>query len=286
MCLNMAAEFQSHDASHKLLYATASNKAVDDAALKYAKMYEDLPNEQHKRIIRVHSLKGEKAALMCHDKPDDGYHSRFGQPISDDLLHEFRAVAYVKTLQADYEDSRRRRDPRRILTEMSLSTAMWHLLQETRDSETSQQILLGLQKYGSSASSIEETTELKLLLNELMAHTIQRADAVFYTLNCASKVNLYQNFHAKLVIVDEACRASEISTMAVIAFYNPQLYILVGDLQQLRPTVLSAHHERYDEDQLVLNPFYLQALLSLLERLSRLGHRLLFYKSSTAVKEI
>ena len=64
-----------------------------------------------------------------------------------------------------------------------------------------------------------------------------------------------------MIVCDEACRAIEISTMSLLAFYKPSVWIFVGDHKQLHPVVLSAEREgkanngSYDDETKFKNPF-------------------------------
>jgi hypothetical protein len=116
--------------------------------------------------------------------------------------------------------------------------------------------------------------ELNAQVKELLIKTLNDTDTVFTTINNASKVNLYQNLDVELIIVDESCRATELSTLIPFAFYDPVAYIFVGDSHQLMPTVLSADREKFTPP--FTNPFSRQALLPLQERLARVGHPVTF----------
>jgi hypothetical protein len=84
---------------------------------------------------------------------------------------------------------------------------------------------------------------VKAGVTRLMKFTLAAADVIFCTINVASKVNLYENFQPRMIVCDEACRATEISTMSLFAFYEPSVWIFVGDHKQLHPVILSADRE-------------------------------------------
>ena len=54
-----------------------------------------------------------------------------------------------------------------------------------------------------------------------MKETLANADAIFCTINAASKVNLYENFQPRLIIVNEVYRATELSILSIYVFYKP-----------------------------------------------------------------
>ena len=109
-----------------------------------------------------------------------------------------------------------------------------------------------------------------------MADTLADADAVFCTNNAASKVNLYTNFRPKLLVCDEACRATELSILSAFAFYKPEAWIFAGDPRQMRPTILSAEREKDWYAVKFLNPFYRQGLLPFMHRMATVGHPVQF----------
>ena len=104
--------------------------------------------------------------------------------------------------------------------------------------------------------------EVKAGVTRLMKLTLAAADVIFCTINIASKVNLYENFWPGMIVCDEVCRATEISTISLLAFYEPSIWIFIGDNKQLRPVVLSADREgkangsSYDDEPKFRNLFH------------------------------
>lgn len=73
---------------------------------------------------------------------------------------------------------------------------------------------------------------------------IANASVICSTLSsCASDYMTVDKFD--LVIVDEACQATEISTLMPLR-YNPGKVIMIGDTCQLPPTVFSKRHQLYE----------------------------------------
>jgi hypothetical protein len=124
--------------------------------------------------------------------------------------------------------------------------------------------------------------EVKAGVTRLMKLTLAAADVIFCTINVALKVNLYKNFRPGMIVCDKACRAMEISTMSLFAFYEPSIWIFVGDHKQLRPVVLSAKREgkanngSYNDEIKFKNPFQRQLLLSFMHRMVTIGHPVSF----------
>lgn len=268
VALRMALELQSNETvTNKLLYTSASNKAVDDAAQRYQVLCDQYGLQ--KDIIRVYNLKSEKAATLNNFK-DKKPNSRFVATLTDTFLKEFQAASYIKGLQDEYTERKERGDPRRTLIDMSLMHRMVQQIKTSNDANL-RNLLHQLLEYGKNGLGKEEMIVLKLRLHELMSTVLTNADAVFCTLNMSSKHNLFTNFRASFVIIDESCRASEISTLAPFAFYEAQAYLLVGDPRQLRPVLFSAEQEKHGS-KVTQNSWYRQGLLPLHKRLDEIGH--------------
>lgn len=269
VALCTAIELQSNEEiRNNLLYTSASNKAVDDAALRYQKLCDKFGLE--KDIIRLYNIKTEKACTLKNFR-DRKFNNRFIAQLTDDFLLEFQAAAYIKKLQDEYMRRKQSGDPRRVLTEMALMNKMLEKIADNPSDLELQNHLLQLQEFGKNGLLKEEMDSLKEHLRCLMAEVLQNADAVFCTLNMSSRVNLFTNFRADFVIIDESCRATEISTLAPFAFYEAAAYLFVGDPNQLRPVLFSAEQEKYGE-KVTQNSWYRQGLLPMHKRLDEIGH--------------
>src|SRR5438045_9537058 len=109
-----------------------------------------------------------------------------------------------------------------------------------------------------------------------MKLTLADADAIFYTTNAASKVNLCSNFQPGLIAYDEACQVTEISILSLFAFYNPDTWVFVGNHKQMRPVVLSADCEKEHYKVRFQNTFNRQLLLSFMQRMLTIGQPVSF----------
>ncbi|EJW02168.1 hypothetical protein EDEG_03389 [Edhazardia aedis USNM 41457] len=76
-------------------------------------------------------------------------------------------------------------------------------------------------------------------LKEKRSRIILRSDIICSTLSASAMENLIEdNLKIDMVIIDEACQCIETSALIPLK-YNPKKLILVGDPQQLPPTVIS-----------------------------------------------
>jgi hypothetical protein len=256
----------------QVLYVTGSNTGVDDAAKRCVSECQHYGLD--KTIIRAHSLKGERAKLI---KSGQGQ-SRFKADLPENIVQEFISLTYVNKVATRHHERRKRGDPRRVHEDLSLTQAMVNYLRDNADND------IGLRDLRTKLELIKNRgtegfnmPEVKAGINGLMKCTLATADVIFCTINAASKVNLYENFRPGMIVCDEACRATEISTLSLLAFYDPKVWIYIGDHKQLRPIVFTADHGSkanngsYDESKFN-NPFQKQLLLSFMHRMVTIGH--------------
>jgi hypothetical protein len=272
VCLSLATEVMSNpDTKMSVMYLVDSNRAVDDAAQRW----QNTSNSAglNKRIIRLHSLKGEKGHVYrYYSNPQDKPQQRFQIP--DTLANEFAAIAYLHNLSQEHVTVRARGDPRRVLETMSLAQAMFDKLKSAESTGNQNWRILHdwMNEYSSDGfygTELSRRTEIKIALNSLMAETLADADAIACTLASAAKFNLRENFHPSLVIFDEAARVTELKALIPFASFSPLAFILAADHKQMRAYVSSANRSR-DANPYV-NPFENQLLLSMFERLILAG---------------
>lgn len=223
----------------QVVYTTSSNVAVDDAARRYAKLAEE-HGMTHLNIIRAHSLKSEKSTVF-HGK--NNRKSRFKQ-VDDTILNEFLATAYTMRLGESHEARRKNGDPRRVLEDLSLAAAMVKYLDEHQHDLALRRLKRELDMAATQGMEGLDREQIKMEVNDLMARTLRDADAIFCTLNAITKVKMVENINPDLMINDESCRATELSILAMFAFYSPLVWMFLGDPKQLRPTLLSAGREK------------------------------------------
>ena len=255
----------------QVMYITGSNVGVDNAAMRCRKECEKYGLD--KIIIHVHSLKGECAKLIKAKKGP----SRFAADIPENIIQEFCALAYTTKVAKQHDERQRRGDPRCVLEDMSLTKAMHNYLEKHADTDRSLKSLrISLKLIEKRGSERYDMDQVRIAINKLMELTLADADAIFCTINAASKVNLYKNFQPGLITCDEACRATEISILSLFAFYDPDAWIYVGDHKQMHPIVLSADREKEHYKVWFQNTFHKQLLLSFMHRMLTIGHPVSF----------
>jgi AAA domain/Zinc knuckle len=245
----------------QIVYTTSTNMSVDDAARRYAALATEHGMTDLK-IIRAHSPKSEKAKVF-HGK---GRKSRFLK-LDDSLLNEFLATAYVSEL-----GQRKHGDRRRVVEELSLAAAMIAFMNNNLHDLAFRTLKSQLNIAAKEGMTGLDRTQIRAQVNELMSRTLRDADAIFCTLNAITKGIMIENLNPVLMINDDSCRATELAVLALFAHYNALVYMFLGDPNQLGPVVLSAGREKDFYDLPYLNPFYLSAGKSFLERMMQCGH--------------
>ncbi|KAL3421311.1 Regulator of nonsense transcripts 1-like protein 1 [Phlyctema vagabunda] len=247
----------------QVLYVSEGNTQMDNAALRFRDMARN--HSRDLKVIRVYSLQtGYKdiTSKWVHSKEP----KRFN--ISDDIVMEFLAAREL--LQVVKDEMNRPSNPRKVLHDMSLAQAMIDAIPVLINTALISNMMVALTNIESLGySSVLENQIVTDGIAALMTHVLGAADVLCITLNMATKVNFYEKVHPDLIIQDDACRSKEISSLALMAFYDAPI-LSVGDPQQLGPTVLSAGRHT-DKVKPFVNPWQRQSLLSLHERLITAG---------------
>ncbi|RDW80673.1 hypothetical protein BP5796_05371 [Coleophoma crateriformis] len=259
------------DKFNQVAYSVDTNFGVDDVALRMDRKCKELG--LNKKIIRLHSLKSEKAGVYRRFANDDNAPENRFQAVTDTMLAEIAAAQFLTDITGNYIARRKAGDPRRVLEHMSLAQAMFDRMNSQADLGITTALRLRSMlrfygKDGSRGTDGKTRTHIKEELNILMAETLQNADALIGTHIVFARFNVFTNIKPTLFIVDEASRCSEIRSCIPKAFYNPQVVMFLGDPRQLRPVVKSAgkHHD-FDKDSYYLNPYQYTGLLPYIEHL-------------------
>ncbi|GFG01584.1 hypothetical protein IFM53868_11018, partial [Aspergillus udagawae] len=85
---------------------------------------------------------------------------------------------------------------------------------------------------------------------ELRDAVLARVDAIIYTLHAVGEQAMRDNVQPQAILVDEAARATEPELWPMLAFFNPNAFVLIGNHHQLRPLVLSSPKQNPLMDQL------------------------------------
>ena len=161
------------------------------------------------------------------------------------------------------------RNPRRVLTQLSLATAMYERLSNSTLASQEHKLHEMLQEYGQDGflkTDGATITAIKLALNELMAATIKDQDVIVCTLSAAAKDNLALNFTPVVVILDEAARVTELKSLIPLRIFQPLAFIFAGDHIQQPPYCASYGREK-NKVSPYLNPFGSQPSMSSFERM-------------------
>ena len=220
----------------QVLYVTGSNVGVDDAAIRCRRECEKYGMD--KVIIRAHSLKGERAKLVRVKKGP----SRFAADVPENIIQEFFALAYTTKVAKLHNERQQRGDPRRILEDMSLTQAMHNYIEKHAHTDKS------LQSLRSSLMLIEERgpdrydmEDVRIAINRLMKLTLADANAIFCTINTASKVNLHKNFQPGIITCDEASRATEEAPPSKVAAAHAHRLILLAPISRRTRSIRCRH---------------------------------------------
>lgn len=115
-----------------------------------------------------------------------------------------------------------------------------------------------------------EKSAYKQAEDRLMLDTIRKTTGLVTTLSNTADTTLRRAKRPRLVVIDECCQSTELETLLAWA-HNTEtvlILVLVGDPQQLPPTVVTKDSNR---GNLLVNPFAPQMCVSLFERLWRRG---------------
>ncbi|TAQ88734.1 hypothetical protein B7494_g2949 [Chlorociboria aeruginascens] len=267
ICVATATEIISNPNNiNRVLYAVETNEAVDEVALEFERLI--TRSKLKKKLIRLHSLPGEKSAVYpLYDKQE-----QLQDRYTDVLLSQLSVEEYISTLSDNYKVVRARGDPRRVLTRLSLSHAMHQKLklQSNNSIQALDELLDEYGLFGFNNTSSATRTKIKQGLNDLLAETLAEQDVIVCTLAAAAKVNLATNFKPIMTILDEAGRVPEAKSLIITAMFpDAKFHLRVGDHLQMGPYCQSYGREK--DTIPFLNPFASQYLLSEFERLIRNG---------------
>ncbi|KAL3455307.1 hypothetical protein BJX64DRAFT_73046 [Aspergillus heterothallicus] len=101
-----------------------------------------------------------------------------------------------------------------------------------------------------------------------------RSDVVVWTALATSMTPLRENVQPHAIIVDEVARFAERDLWSVLAWYNPQALLLLGDHHQLRPLIFTALNENPCSPQLQVPLFTRLYYNGLMEHMFREQHRM------------
>ncbi|RDW91664.1 hypothetical protein BP5796_02829 [Coleophoma crateriformis] len=200
----------------QVAYAMDTNFGVDDVATRI----HDLTTRMglKKKVIRLHSLKSEKAAVYRKLGSTATHPEKRFQEVSESLLSEVASAQFIHDISTKYTDRRKASDPRRVLESMSLAQAMVDNM--NRSCQLGQRSALNLRaaltlyaKEGYEKTQAADRKKIKEDLGILLRTTLQSADALVGTYAVFAKQTVIDNINPKIFVVDEAARCSEIRSL-------------------------------------------------------------------------
>jgi hypothetical protein len=256
-----------------VLLVTPSNYPADDLAQTVDRVLKK-SNIGLRIVIRMHSFSTEEEVFETHDQRAASLpHPAAIVPGQGDAFKNLAVAQYLKEF---YEQATHRpygvSDPRLRLLDLSLGMWMFKAAglvpgfpkKAPEDVKTFVELYERLKADDLDDEGMQRFYEE---YNKLCQHVIRAADVIVTTCTNSGTEQLHAHFRPDIVVVDEAGRATELDVIVPLYFYHPRCLILVGDDQQLRPTILS------DQPATKINCFSPQLAQSLMKRLKDLGFR-------------
>lgn len=235
-----------------VLFLVDINKTVDDAADRYFKLCREV-GLKHVRVIRMHGWPYE---LRNSPQLNRTSSRRVGSPGEEsDFTKIFLDTAGLS------KDVNAKRDADKAPT---LDEAAWEYYhQHGRAFESLRKCLLKLDT--GLALSSDDWQSLRNEVTKLYRAVLRQTDFIATTPIAASG-NFSRLFRPDIVFIDEAPHARELTTLIPIAYFDPLVWILAGDVHQTRPFVKSRHDPRDVEAGVRFNPYVRQLELSTMAR--------------------
>ncbi|KYK59908.1 nonsense-mediated mRNA decay protein 1 [Drechmeria coniospora] len=239
-----------------ILFLVDINKTVDDAANRYQRLCRE--SGLSLKIIRMHSWPYE----MRHSEKLNESHSKQDEENDElDFTKKFMTTACLAT----YCPSSRDQD-----TAPTLDEAAWEHYEKQKAGRFEHLERLLRRVDEGDAFSTADWRVLCGQVSSLYRDVLSQADFIATT-PAASYGGLNKFFHPKLIFMDEAPHARELTTLIAIAYYNPLLWIFTGDVKQTRPFVKSMPRQRAQCVGSKFNPYSEQLRLSTMARASAAG---------------
>ena len=220
-----------------------SNEGVDNFSAELRKMYEKLGFGANMPIIlRLYGMDSEIATMLnkAKDKPKDSFDAAAAAEemasfdLSDYLTAEFQIV---KLSAESFDAEKMARTRKNRLRHMSLHAHAYHWLDQNRSEYPELCELLELIDAKHPLSDVQATFfkgHTRVLYQDFLA---QFTGIICATPVAASHSSVRGTFRPELVVIDENARMRELSTLIPIAWYNPKVWVILGDPRQLKPHV-------------------------------------------------
>ncbi|KAJ6508793.1 SEN1 N terminal-domain-containing protein [Mycena sanguinolenta] len=225
----------------QILICAPSNAAIDEIAHRIR----DSPSFKGKNIVRLGMSKSMNANIVDISL-DHLVESKL------DLGKESGSAAELAGLRADLEAIKaQRRAKLSELDSITDNSARSTVLQDEIARLTAKRTSLAKRYDEVKDNRVKETRGLDMSRRAFRLQVLQNSHVICATLS-GSGSDILQDLEIEMVIIDEASQAIELSALIPLK-YQPKHTVLVGDPQQLPPTVISqeACRFRYNESLFV-----------------------------------
>ena len=135
-----------------------------------------------------------------------------------------------------------------------------------------QQSQASLQGEDAVVEGLDDYEDFEFAMRSVLIEKLNTFKVIVTTCANAGDSSLHQVLDPDVVIIDEAAFAHELEVFPILFHYleSTKLVVLIGDYHQMAPVVRSVTKQR--DDGMWQNPFDLQLLYSLMERLEDAGY--------------
>lgn len=220
----------------KILICAPSNAAIDEIAYRIKEGYRgSIMRPDDAKVVRIGADKAMN--LSVRDISLDALVDKKLNS-STSATKETDIASAVATLRTDLESVKdMRRKKLEVLTNLTDNAAHYKALEEELKNLNSQRINLTRQLDQLKDQQKSESRTRDAIRRKTRRKVLQEADVICSTLSGAGHESLDQ-LDFETIVIDEAAQAIELSSLIPLK-YKCNRCILVGDPQQLPPTVIS-----------------------------------------------
>lgn len=241
-----------------VMFLVDINKTVDDAANRYFHLCKEVGLKL--RIIRMHGFPYEmkhSGKLHQASSKTDGASSA-----TVDFTQRFLTTASLAS-KSNLTPSNDKAP--------TLDEAAWQYFESHKNAEVFailQKLLDEMKTEGALRS--DDWKALRSRIRTLYTAVLAQADFIATTPVAASG-QFAKLFKPKVIFIDEAPHARELTTLIPIAYYDPKVWIFTGDVKQTEPFMKGSSKWEVAEKGLKPNPYASQLKLSTMARAAHVG---------------
>lgn len=241
-----------------VLFLVDINKTVDDAANRYLRLCKEVGLKL--RIVRMHGFPYEmrnSCKIQQASSKADG-----ASNTTVDFTRRFLTTASLAS------EARLTPSDDRAPT---LDEAAWQYFESHKHAEifaSLQKLLNKMRTEGALPS--DDWKALRSRVKTLYTAVLAQADFIATTPVAASG-HFANLFRPKVIFIDEAPHARELTTLIPVAYFDPKVWIFTGDVKQTEPFVKGGSKHDMERNGLKLNPHTSQLKLSTMARAARVG---------------